>query len=74
MRKLMGCALAVGALIALPQVVLAQHARASSHPKQNEWGVDLGAAFGQYGSGCTTDCGTFSFGTPVDLRLGFPPG
>jgi hypothetical protein len=76
MRKLMGCVLAAVALVALPQVVLAQRAHASTHasPAQNEWGVDLGAAFGQEGSGCTTDCGTFSFGTPVDLRLGFPAG
>lgn len=78
MRKLMGCVLAAAALVALPQVMLAQRARASSHASagavQNEWGVDLGAAFGQVGSGCTTDCGTFSFGTPVDLRVGFPAG
>ena len=77
MSKLMGCVLAIAALVALPQVVLAQRAHASTHASgsaQNEWGVDLGAAFGQEGSGCTTDCGTFSFGTPVDLRLGFPAG
>ena len=74
MRKLMGCVLAA-ALVALPQVVLAQRARASSQGRtQNEWGVDLGAAFGQVGSGCAADCGTFSFGTPVDLRVGFPAG
>ena len=76
MRKLMGCVLAAAALVALPQVLLAQRARASAHPggAQNEWGVDLGAAFGQVGSGCATNCGTFAFGTPVDLRLGFPAG
>jgi hypothetical protein len=77
MRKLMGCVIAAAALLALPHVLVAQRAHATSHavgPAQNEWGVDLGAAFGQEGSGCTTDCGTFSFGTPVDLRLGFPAG
>lgn len=77
MRKLMGCVLAAVALVALPQVLLAQRARAgarASGPAQNEWGVDLGAAFGGVGSGCTADCSTFSFGTPVDVRVGFPAG
>ena len=77
MRRLMGCVLAAVALVALPQVLLAQRARAGAHassPAQTEWGVDLGISFGGVGSGCTADCSTFSFGTPVDLRVGFPAG
>jgi hypothetical protein len=75
MRKLMGCVLTAAALVALPQVVVAQRGRASSGGgAKNEFGVDLGAAFGHVGSGCTASCGTFEAGTPVDLRVGFLTG
>jgi hypothetical protein len=75
MRKLMGCAIAAAALVALPQVVHAQRARASgSGGAKNEFGVDFGAAFGHVGGGCTASCGTFEAGTPVDLRVGFITG
>src|SRR2546427_1980081 len=75
MRKLMGCAIAAAALVALPQVVQAQRARASGGGgAKNEFGVDFGAAFGHVGSGCTASCGTFEAGTPVDLRVGFLTG
>jgi hypothetical protein len=69
MRKLMGCLVAI-ALVALPQVALAQRARAASSAK-NEIGVDFGAAYNHQGSGCTADCGSFIAGTPVDVRWGF---
>ena len=74
MRKLMGCVIAAAALVALPQVVLAQRARAGGGGAKNEFGVDLGAAFGHVGGGCTANCGTFEAGTPVDLRVGFITG
>ena len=76
MRKLMGCLIAAAALVALPQVVLAQRARASSSGgAKNEFGVDLGAAFGHVGGGCTANCGTFVAGTSTaDLRVGFITG
>src|SRR5436190_11282365 len=75
MRKLMSCLMAAAGLVALPQFVLAQRAHpSSSGGAKNEFGVDLGAAFGHVGSGCTADCATFAFGTPVDVRIGLPAG
>lgn len=72
MRKVTGSVLAAVALVALPQMALAQRARpaASSGPK-NEIGVDLGAQYSHNGSGCATDCGGLGIGTPVDIRWGF---
>src|SRR2546425_49665 len=70
MRKLTSSLLAAVALMALPHLALAQRARAAAGPK-NEIGVDLGAAYNHTGSGCTTSCGTFGIGTPVDIRWGF---
>src|SRR5260370_40717589 len=69
MRKLMGCLVAAVALMALPHLALAQ--RAAAARSTHELGVDLGAAFGHFGSGCTGSCGSFEFGTPVDIRVGF---
>lgn len=72
MRKLTSTLVAAVALVALPHVALAQRNRvaAASGPK-NEIGVDLGAAYSHYGSGCTTSCGAFEAGTPIDIRWGF---
>jgi len=73
MRKLTSTLVAAVALVALPHVALAQRTRAAapaSGPK-NEIGVDLGAAYSHHGSGCTTSCGAFEAGTPVDVRWGF---
>src|SRR6266851_361884 len=72
MRKLMGCVIAAVALMALLQLALAQ--RATAARPTHEFGVDLAAAFGHVGSGCTTSCGTFEAGTPVDVRVGFSSG
>jgi hypothetical protein len=69
MRKLMGFVAVGVALMALPHVALAQ--RASAAAAKNEIGVDLGAAYTHVGSGCTTSCGLFGVGTPVDIRWGF---
>src|SRR5256885_16637916 len=72
MRKLTSTLVAAVALVALPHVALAQRTRvaAASGPK-NEIGVDLGAAYSHYGSGCTANCGSFGVGKPVDIRWGF---
>ena len=72
MRRLTSTLVAAVALVALPHVALAQRTRvaAASGPK-NEIGVDLGAAYSHYGSGCTANCGSFGVGTPVDIRWGF---
>src|SRR2546428_4092064 len=72
MRKLRSSLVAAAALVALPHLALAQRTRvaAAGGPK-NEIGVDLGAAYSHYGSGCTTSCGAFEAGTPVDIRWGF---
>ena len=72
MRKLTSTLVAAAALVALPHLALAQRTRAAAAggPK-NEIGVDLGAAYSHYGSGCTTSCGAFEAGTPVDIRWGF---
>ena len=72
MRKLTSTLVAAAALVALPHLALAQRTRvaAAGGPK-NEIGVDLGAAYSHYGSGCTTSCGAFEAGTPVDIRWGF---
>lgn len=69
MRKLMGCVVAAVALMALPHVACAQ--RASAAAAKNELGVDLGAGYSHVGSGCTSSCGFFEAGTPVDIRWGF---
>ncbi|HWC73456.1 MAG TPA: hypothetical protein VG454_05925 [Gemmatimonadales bacterium] len=75
MRKLFGGLVLTAVALSLPVAAIAQrHASASSVSPKNEFGVDLGLAFGQIGSGCTTSCGTFEAGTPVDLRVGFPAG
>lgn len=73
MRKLTTGIVAAVALVALPQIALGQRARpaVSSGGAKNEIGVDLGAAYSHYGSGCTTSCGAFEAGTPVDVRWGF---
>src|SRR6266581_201538 len=73
MRKVTGSLLAAVALVALPHMALAQRRAAGGGGggAKNEFGVDLGAAFGHVGSGCTASCGTFEAGTPVDLRVGF---
>ncbi len=73
MRKVTGSLLAVVALVALPHMVQAQRRAAGGGGggAKNEFGVDIGAAFGHVGSGCTANCGTFEAGTPVDLRIGF---
>jgi len=73
MRKVTGSLLAAVALVALPHMALAQRRAASSGGggAKNEFGVDLGAAFGHIGSGCAANCGTFEAGTPVDVRVGF---
>jgi hypothetical protein len=72
MRKLTSTLVAAVALVALPQLASAQRARvaAGSSPK-NEIGIDLGAAYSHYGSGCTTSCSGIGIGTPVDIRWGF---
>lgn len=73
MRKVTGSLLAAVALVALPHMAVAQRRAAAGGGggAQHEFGVDIGAAFGHIGSGCTADCGTFEMGTPVDLRIGF---
>jgi hypothetical protein len=74
MRKVTGSLLAAVALVALPHMALAQRRAASGGgggAAKNEIGVDLGAAYSHYGSGCTTSCGAFEAGTPVDIRWGF---
>ena len=73
MRKVTGSLLAAVALVALPQMAIAQRRAAapSMGGAKHEFGVDIGAAFGHVGSGCAANCGTFAFGTPVDLRIGF---
>ena len=73
MRKVTGSLLAAVALVALPQMAVAQRRAASGGGggSKNEFGVDLGAQFGHIGSGCAANCGTFEAGTPVDLRIGF---
>jgi len=73
MRKVTGCLLAAVALVALPHIAAAQRRAAGggSGGAKNEFGVDIGAAFGHIGSGCVANCGTFALGTPVDLRIGF---
>src|SRR6266446_5960839 len=72
MRKVTSTLVAAVALVALPHVGLAQRTRsaAAAAPK-NEIGVDLGAAYSHYGSGCTTSCSGIGIGTPVDIRWGF---
>jgi len=72
MRKVTGSLLVAVALVALPHLVAAQRrAAAPAGGAKNEFGVDLGAAFGHVGSGCAANCGTFEMGTPVDVRIGF---
>lgn len=74
MRKVTNSLLAAVALVALPQMALAQRRAAGGGGgggAKNEIGVDLGAAYSHYGSGCTTSCGAFEAGTPVDIRWGF---
>ncbi len=73
MRKVTGSLLAAVALVALPQMAVAQRRAASGGGggAQHEFGVDFAAAFGHIGSGCTASCGTFEAGTPVDVRIGF---
>lgn len=74
MRKVTNSLLAAVALVALPHMALAQRRAASGGgggAAKNEIGVDLGAAYSHYGSGCTTSCGAFEAGTPVDIRWGF---
>ena len=73
MRRLTSTVVAAAALVALPHLALAQRTRAAAAaggPK-NEIGVDLGAAYSHFGSGCTADCGGIGIGTPVDIRWGF---
>jgi hypothetical protein len=67
MKRTLGTALAVVALVSLPAVARAQMTGMPTH----EFGVDVGLAYSHVGSGCTTDCGTFSVSTPVDVRIGF---
>ncbi len=72
MRKVTGSLLAAVALVALPHMAVAQRrAAGGGGGAKNEFGVDVGAAFGHVGSGCAANCGTFELGTPVDLRVGF---
>jgi len=72
MRKVTGSLLVAVALVALPHLAAAQRrAAAPAGGSKNEFGVDLGAAFGHVGSGCAANCGTFEMGTPVDVRVGF---
>jgi len=72
MRKVTGSLLVAVALVALPHLANAQRrAAAPAGGAKNEFGVDLGAAFGHVGSGCAANCGTFEMGTPVDVRIGF---
>jgi hypothetical protein len=72
MRKVTVTVLAAVALVALPHMAAAQRrAAGGGGGAKNEFGVDVGAAFGHIGSGCAVDCGTFEMGTPVDLRVGF---
>lgn len=66
MRKLLGSALVVAALVAVPAVAAAQGQSAA----RQEFGVDL--AF-TYVSPDQLD-GFFTVGTPVDLRVGFLSG
>jgi len=72
MRRLTSTLVAAVALVALPQLAVAQQRRAAaaSGPK-NEIGVDLGAAYSHIGSGCAADCSGFGVGTPIDVRWGF---
>ena len=62
MRKLIGSALLVAGLVAVPAAAVAQG---------TEFGVDLGIAYNKTGSGCSVDCGSVQIGTPVDVRFGF---
>lgn len=66
MRKLIGIALL--AMLAGTDVAMAQQVH-------HELGIDLGLAYNHLGSlngiSCSSDCGTFSMGTPVDVRVGF---
>ena len=71
MRRLTSTLVAAVALVALPQLALAQQRRAAASGPRNEIGVDLGAAYSHFGSGCTADCGGIGIGTPVDIRWGF---
>lgn len=71
MQKVTASVLAAALLVALPHIATAQrHASSGAAPK-NEFGVDIGAAFGHTGGSCAANCGTFDMGTPVDLRVGF---
>src|SRR5262245_41212783 len=71
MRKVTSSLVAAAALLALPHIAQAQRARPAAGGPKNEIGVDLGAAYSHYGSGCATSCGAFEAGTPVDIRWGF---
>jgi hypothetical protein len=65
MRMLKGVVLVFAAL-SVPAVARAQMGR-----PMHEFGVDLAAMYQKVGSGCSTDCGYFQVGVPVDLRIGF---
>ena len=72
MRKVTSTLVAAATLVALPHLALTQRTRAAAAGgPRNEIGVDLGAAYSHYGSGCTASCGAFEAGTPVDIRWGF---
>ena len=67
MRKLLGSALVVAALVAAPAMAAAQGTHSAA---KHEFGVDLAFAYSSPDGGD----GFFQIGTPVDLRVGFISG
>ena len=63
------------ALLALTAAIARAQAPAGAGAAPTlEFGVDLTTYYTQIGGGCTTDCGLFSVGTPVDVRVGIVSG
>ncbi len=63
MRKLIGRTTLVAALTLAPALAAAQHSMAAKH----EFGVDLGFVYSKPSGGTSI----ITFGTPVDVRVGF---
>lgn len=70
MCKLLGTAMVMAGLAA-PAAAFAQMQHNMGGMPKHEFGVDLAAFYSHTGSGCSTNCGTFNVGTPVDVRIGF---
>jgi hypothetical protein len=67
MRKLLSAIAALAVLMTLPAVADAQR-RAAAQPRVHEFGIDLGLSWYSEDEG---ESG-IQFGTPLDLRVGFP--